>query len=180
MSISPNWKPRLHRLTAEQRNNLLPEEHALQIHIYEDSSDELVERVGENEANRLMRLAADASGLMELCRRSMARREKLERLRLARSEKFNWVFKGMIETSGVDQVLRYLTHTDDEKLPVTPIGIKREIDSSWRKVNSGWRSRDTEYYSACGWDDYQSDLRDQIREDIKVLHRAKKLAERFV
>ena len=47
--------------------------------------------------------------------------------------------------------------------------MSRYADDLLGFANSDWHSHDTEYYSACGWDDYQSEMRHEARNDAREI-----------
>lgn len=63
------------------------------------------------------------------------------------------------------------THRYDFFKP-TLRNFKQAADAHMAHANSDWASRDTEYYSACGYDDYQGEVRDAARETAKEYYLA--------
>ena len=51
----------------------------------------------------------------------------------------------------------------------TEAALNRAADQLSAFAESDWQSHDTEYYSACGWDDYQSEARYEARREAHEL-----------
>lgn len=50
-----------------------------------------------------------------------------------------------------------------------PLRLKRKAERLDSFAGSRWQSRDTEYYSACGWDDYCGEIRDDAAREARAL-----------
>jgi len=65
----------------------------------------------------------------------------------------------------IADMLRHSTFGNGTLIRVTPLALKQKVKELMRFAKTSWESHDTEYYSACGWDDACSERRHQARLD---------------